>query len=37
MNAEYYQNLCELHIENRLVIAKGNGNRGGTVWELGIS
>ena len=37
MDVEYYQNLCELHIENRLMVAKGNGNRGGKDWELGIS
>ena len=37
MDVEYYQNLCELHIENRLMVAKGNGNRGGKDWELGIN
>ena len=37
MNVEYYQNLCELRIENSLVVAKGNGNRGGKEWEFGIS
>ena len=37
MDVEYYQNLCELRIENRLMVAKGNGNRGGKDWELGIS
>ena len=37
MKVEYYQNLCELRIEIRLVVAKGNGNRGGKDWEFGIS